>query len=470
MTRESTPRLHEVVQNAIHESVTAETLTSTGTRVTPELNNGSLFSRVREDEQPHFVFKSKKHTPETYGPGAPDEVTRSRRHRVYHLVTDQRWAIIAGNTDGDQVRSIPLDEIEAINYDTEGRFNNRLSKGLSNNTVVLEVKDGFVKFAVSNDYETADFERLTEYLRRAANVEPEGVALDSDDAGYTIDGIEQHEPDQETVKTLLDAVPSEASEEADALVAESTDAQELVRGLNELIQDYEEGDQSLDDRVADSSSADELRESVRSPVERAVDDAKYRTDHVIRNSDPEEVSRWATSSVSAAGPIAFAAPWSTPLLLTGTLLAGGAAGAYASSSESTPLDSVDPEELARHARAMARQGEDLEHIDGAAVGAILGSSRYLSQQMLPEEYARWIVEADPEAILYGAEQGARAAQNEQIGVGRRSGSLVGASVGWTVGHHPEYNDSEDVFQELLGDELYDEYREKLSERGIDISE
>ena len=81
---------------------------------------------------------------------------------------------------------------------------------------------------------------------------------------------------------------------------------------------------------------------------------------------------------------------------------------------------------------MAGVGKKLEHIDGEAVGAILGTSSYLAKSMTPEEYGHWVAAADPEAILQGAELGAKITQ-ELDSRSSGQGALAGAGLGLMYG-------------------------------------
>jgi hypothetical protein len=176
----------------------------------------------------------------------------------------------------------------------------------------------------------------------------------------------------------------------------------------------------------------------------------------LKQSDPEEVGRWALHTGRAARPVARKAPYSTPLILLGALTAGASAGVYASGSDGELLEDIDPAELEQAAMEMVTEAEDIEAIDGEAVGAVLGAFSYLGGQLAPEDYARWIQQADPEAILAGADAGAQFAQAEQYGTARQ-GSVAGAAVG-LFGSYAV--DSDEGLREALDEDLYKDYLEE----------
>lgn len=462
-----------LVDRAKHDSVTPERLANKKIGFKRyRLHDKPLYDYLQEQEQPHFLFHAVRGEPEFNGPNAPDPIQRSLRYRVMHLITNRRWLMVAGNTAGDQVCEIGLDAIEATNHDPGGR--------LRNNVFVVELENAHISVPMANDYTEEDLQALSRYLRDQGGAVRGGVAVDSDEANYTISGDDAISYSVEDVRNRLDQCPDESMGSANEVVADADTVDELIPRLDNLIEEYEDEGQTLDDVVRKADSADELRREVEKPTERAqrrmkenatasAERLKQTADDVretAKQSDPEEVGRWALHTGRAAKPMARAAPYSTPVILLGALTAGASAGVFASGSDSELLEDIDPAELEQAAMDMVIERKDVEAIDGEAVGAVLGAFSYLGGQLAPEDYARWIQEADPEAILAGADAGAQFARAEQHGTARQ-GSVAGAAVGlfgsYTV-------DSDEGLRETLDEDLYKDYLEESDQRDRSLLE
>lgn len=469
MASDTGERLHELVGNAEHDSVTVDRLkTKKRGAGRPRLHDRPPISYLRANEQPHYCFNSSQ-AASSYGTQV--EIQRSRRYRVVHLVTTQRWLIISGNRDGDDKHSIPIEDISAINYSTGGRMPDRLASNL----FVLETGQGYYHLPLPRSLSTDDVEGLANFIQRRATAEIGGVELDPDDAGYTVEGVDAYQPKEETVAQLLDEVPDvpAAREKADSVVEEASTGTEIVTELNQIIEDYSEADigETLDERVERAESAEELRRNVESPQEKALREAGKRIDElkeILREADPEDVGDWSIQSTQALLPLIRASRRSTPQQLVLSLLVSGAAGAYASGKKETVLDSVDPEELKQHALAMAGAGDELEEIDGQAIGALLGSSSYLFQSMAPDEYARWVKHADPAAVLEGAEMGANLTRKLESGT-RNQGIAAGATLG-LLHSYSSIEDSHEEFRATIDGDLYKQYLEELSKNDLNLPE
>lgn len=472
-------RIQRLVENANHPSVTADALEEKTPRRLPNPITGrgkqrNILSYLRDEEQPHYLLTAEKEVPEIYGPVAKPELHRSRGNKVYHLVTDRRWLVIVGNSEGNQTFEIGFGEMKATNYETDG---SRLPSKLTNNRIVIETGDYQIDIPISRQFKGKDLIQLTKYLHRTAGATWKAASLNPDRAGYTYQGAERHETDPRTLEALLHEIPNSATEEADEIIATTDDADELVRKLNELIEKHqsEREEKSINDHVTDATSVEDLQERVRSPeedrfqnavatAEGTIEDAK----RTVKESDPQRVARDALLVSQAARPIAVAAGPSTAGLMLAAAIVGGSVSAYRSTHEDSLLADLNPAELARHAEAMANAGSELEEIDGKAVGAILGASTYLSRTFAPEEYAHWVLQADPKAIMLGAEKGAQFAMERQFS--RRHGTLLGAGAGLFAGYAVETSDEEQAMHDLLEEDIYEEYLEELVNRGLDLPE
>jgi hypothetical protein len=436
------------IRRAGHESVTSDLLgKETGGVMDARLNDGALIAHLRSDEQPHFIFRGRKKTPEVYGSISPSELSRSRRYKVFHVVTDERWLCVVGNSEGDQTLSIPLETIKEANYREVDGIKPDLASRFSKWEIALETELGFVQIPIVDDIDQDDLYALGEYLSSEADILVGDLPVDSDEAGYTIDGIETYEPSEKTIANLLDKVPPAGRDEADDIVSEADDAADLVRDLKSLIDEYEDESHSINDMVAGAQSADDLRTQVASRSDKVRTQAERGLEEVqttIKESDPEEVSEFAVQTAGAAAPIITYAS-RTNLALFGTLLAASAVGARRSSDQPSIFDEIDPQQLAATAGAMATRGGEIheEEGQGKAVGAVLGMSSEMAKSMAPEEYAKWITQADPEAIMQGAEKAAQMnAQNDRGNTATTR--LVGGSLGLLYGYtdQAEMSDTE----------------------------
>lgn len=472
-------RARELAEDAIHDSVTPDRLASNDIGFQRyRLHDQPLYRYLRAEEQPEFLFHADRKEPEFNGPGAPDPIERSIRYRVLHLITDERWMMVAGNTEGDQVCELELGEIEAVNYEAGGH--------LSNNTFVFEIDNAHISVPMAGDYNEDDLETLSEYLRDTVGAVRGDVAVDSDEANYTISGDDSISYDSRDVRNRLDQLPDDVIEDANAVVTEADSVEELIPRLDNLLEEHvEEEEETLDDVVASAESAEELRREVETPSERArrrlkedaassaeqmrekVEETAGQVHGTLGQADPEEVGRWAIQTGHAARPMARRSPYPTSLVLLASLTVGASAGIYATGADGGLLADVDPEELGEAMTTLAGEGEELENIDGEAAGALLGAFGYLGGQLAPEEYSKWIREADPEAILAGADAGARFAQDE----GGRGTAMQGALAGGGLGMLGSYTaDEDDVFRDTVDEDVYKEYLEKLAERNLPFPE
>ena len=183
----------------------------------------------------------------------------------------------------------------------------------------------------------------------------------------------------------------------------------------------------------------------------------------VRDADPKQAALWGLATgITVANP-AIAASYSTVALLSGAVLGGGVVGAYATSHDDTMFDDLDPTMMAQRANAGASKGAGARRIDGKSVGAMVGASAYLAEELTPEEYAQWVTEADAESVLDGAEMGAgRAAASEDF-EGARSGAALGGGLGLLYGLAADDDTTADdhPIRELLDEDLWDEYAGRL---------
>jgi hypothetical protein len=363
-----------------------------------------------------------------------------------------------------------LEEIEATNYETEGNIFDRLS----NNVFAFEVEGAHYTIPLSNDFTEEDLDDLSRYLRDEAGAIRGGTDVDSDEAGYTIAGNDSIEYTASDVRSRIDRLPESALNEADELVAQTNDVEELIPRLDGLIEQYSKPNSSLNDVVVNSSSTEELRREVETPSERAQRRAREHATRGIEHAkeslneaDPEIVGSWGINLGRAGLPLATAASGSTVLWVAALLATGSAAGMHASGVKNSPLAEIDPNELAQHAEAMSTVGAELEYVNGESVGALLGAFHYLGGRLAPEEYAKWFVEAEPEAILAGADAGAAFANRNGDTSTPRQGAVVGAGLGLLGSYAGDEFDVEEL-RDTLDSDIYKEYLEMHAQNGLEL--
>jgi hypothetical protein len=289
---EDIERMHTLARQAIHDSVTLEKLAEKDPGLlTRSLQDDALYQYLDDGEVPHFIFHADQKTPEVNGPSSPAEIDRSRRYKVWHLISDRHWLMVAGNRSGDQVSTVPLDDIEATNFST----NEEIISEFAANVFVLELDDGHVRVPISKKYSQNDLDALSRYLRDKFGALRGGTELDPEDAGYTAAGKDSLDYGPEAVRNRLDRIPEDAMEDAEEIVEDAEDPDALVNELDGLYEEYEEGEEkSVKDVVEDATSVDDLRQEVEKPRESvtrlAIKHAEVGYDEAqktLEDADPE---------------------------------------------------------------------------------------------------------------------------------------------------------------------------------------
>lgn len=462
-------RIQKLTENARHDSVTPERLIETNLGVgRRRLQDAPVYRRLREGEQPEFLFHTKRTPPVFNGPAAPKPIERSRRYQVVHLITDSRWLMMAGNTNGDQEHEIPLAAIKATAFDTEGPLTGRLS----NNTFAFEIPGAHYQVPIANDFDYDDLTDLSMYLRDEFGAIRRGTDVSSDAAGFTIAGKDGIQYDAKDVRSRIDRLPDSVHDEGNKLLAETDSAEELIFRLDALLEEHGEETQTLDDLVRDASSIEELRQEIETPSERTTRQARdLASNHLadarlaLDQADPADIGNWGLNVGQASVPLAIAAPGSTPLWIAAMLALGGAAGVHASGLENSPLRNIEPSELSSHVVAMADAGCDLDEINGEVAGALLGAFTYLGGRMAPKEFVKWIDAANPEAILVGANAGAAYGKRDDVDGTSLQGGVAGAGLG-LLGSYVDADEEIPDNEDSLDAEELREYFKQLSMRGV----
>jgi hypothetical protein len=146
----------KLIDNSRHDSVNRKKLTRTkGGLATRYLYENPAIDYLKDGEQPHFIFIARRKTPDIDGEEF-DTIQRNETGSVLHVVTDQRWLCIAGHSSGNQTLSVPLTQIENVDFNT-GRLGHK---------VFLDTSDSHLEMPISNDQDEADIKSLFTYLRR----------------------------------------------------------------------------------------------------------------------------------------------------------------------------------------------------------------------------------------------------------------------------------------------------------------
>jgi hypothetical protein len=306
-------------------------------------------------------------------------------------------------------------------------------------------------------------ERLTD-LRTELDAADESNRADAESATSDGDGVSGRV--RSTLDDMRDRVTGDGAESDTDVDADSSMLTGTERSSQPTADAGSTSVPSLDRDVSlPSVSGSRSRDVVRAARERA-DAGAVELKRTVQDADPKQAALWGLATgVTVANP-AIAAGYSTAALLSGAVLGGGAVGAYTSSHNDTVFDDVDPMLMARRANAGATAGSGAQNINGKSVGAMLGVSAYLAEELTPEAYAHWVAEADAESVLQGTEMGAgRAAASDDFG-GTQSGAALGGGLGLLYGlAADDAAGSDHPAQELLDDDLWDEYAGRLGSDG-----
>ncbi len=112
----------ELIDNALHDSVTEQRLTELEFGLlTGKLYTKPLIDYLGENEQPHFLFSPglSDGKIDLVGSSAPTPPKQAGTNTTMHLITDQRWLVVAGNENGDETLSVPLQDITGLAVKTE---------------------------------------------------------------------------------------------------------------------------------------------------------------------------------------------------------------------------------------------------------------------------------------------------------------------------------------------------------------
>lgn len=198
-----------LVAGARHDSVTAERLTQLKPgRMSRYLHDAPLVEYLHDDEQPHFVLAARNTAPSASGSNPPEMPTSLGTGMVMHLLTDERWLVVASNSDGDEALEIPLDAVRAVDYDLGGHGSHELT---------LALDDSRITTPIANLYDDADIEAVARYLADVTDADvgdlpaasdtasgDDGEAAGSGLANIDVDGIRNDDLPTESMLANID--------------------------------------------------------------------------------------------------------------------------------------------------------------------------------------------------------------------------------------------------------------------------
>lgn len=207
-SNEDDHQVADLVAGASHDSVTEKRLTQLKAgRMSRYLHDAPLVEYLEDGEQPHFVLAARNKAPSASGPNPPEMPTKQGTGMVMHLVTDERWLVVAANGDGDQALEVPLDAIRGVEYDLGGH---------GSHDVTLALDDSQITTPIANLYDDEDIEALARYLGDATDADvgdlpPEtsgesdaGDGTDSGFANIDVDGIRNDDLPSDSMLANID--------------------------------------------------------------------------------------------------------------------------------------------------------------------------------------------------------------------------------------------------------------------------
>ncbi|MDS0292848.1 hypothetical protein [Halogeometricum luteum] len=446
---ELTSHLSEVAAEADHESVTFETLRSKHDRY-----DRPLGAYLFEDERPRFVL-----TVDELGVDTPDGETWSInpgfRKRGHALVSDRRVVVVSPSDRGDQVGA--FDFADVVGVETGSSW--------LTDTLALELADGST--ATLSVADPDDLDPVAERTRELAHSVHSSA---SRAAGFRRD-LDAAVADASDAETALRAAAdvfaardeeSESGSGFDRFVGEADSVEELFALLSESTLVGSSPPRPAEDETTEDGTpanggtgAVELADQLPTARRVRLDARPFGRNlkRAFREGDPKEAGKWAIGAGIAGFSVAVSLPFSTAAGLGAIALGGAATGAYASANPGSAAARIDPLEMAVGARTRGRRWDREGGPGGAAAGNLLGAAEHVFDRTNPPaEYAHWYANVDPEAVLRGAEMGARAADASPEVGNRTTGALLGGGFGLAYGYSGLDADGGEL-DELLDDDL-----------------
>lgn len=158
-------RVQDIVESAIHDSVTAEKVgkkKSSGLTAHNYLNDKPLVEYLQKDEQPHFLWA----IVDSWGiENPPVEVNEGQdlvpngKLRVMVALTDERLLFVVGNKEGDKEVTVPYSEIGDIQIGTGSGTKEFPILSVITSDINYNIRGG-----ISGDERLQDFEQAGEFV------------------------------------------------------------------------------------------------------------------------------------------------------------------------------------------------------------------------------------------------------------------------------------------------------------------
>jgi hypothetical protein len=415
--------MSDAALDATHNSVTFEAL-----RVEHDKYDRPLGGYLFASEQPEAIC-------DLYWAEVSDDADYSSRlspgfFKDGHLIiTDERVIAVTPRKGDSQVFAIRMADI----VDSEGA-----SKWLGG-SLMIPLADGFTV-----QYELDAGEELLEELTSV------------------VESLErQHDSAESRAAKFIQAIDDE--------VTTASDAEAVLRNVADLFAERDELTQ-FDHAVANADSLDDLLVSIASsevihnPNDDSVPDKKggevpaaeeqaskvplrVRANETIKNAEPQEVATYTLGATLGLGLYAISAPFSTTAGLAALAAGGTATGLYASANPESLVAQINPLALAMNMNQRGHAVQQSSMAGSANLGRALGAIEYLGNQNYDTAYAKWLAEADIDAVMRAAEMAQRHAENNpKLGTAREA-SILGAIGGFAHSYTDHDGDVDSLFQE-----------------------
>lgn len=168
-----------LLANARHGSVTEKRLTQLKGGLTARyLYDRPLIEYLEGKEQPHFILAARQSAPTFSGPNPPTWSGQTLQGMAMHMVTDQRWLMVAGMKEGDGQFAVPIEDVVVTDYST----------GHSGHEVSLLTPEYEIDVPIGNMYDSDAVAAVVEYVRGIDGAdETELRELRSDEGGTDSD-------------------------------------------------------------------------------------------------------------------------------------------------------------------------------------------------------------------------------------------------------------------------------------------
>jgi hypothetical protein len=363
------------------------------------------------------------------------ELTAGFLKHGHLVVTTERLVAVLPGKDEAQVFETDLTDVVDVETDSK----------LLGASLVVSLTSGFT---VTYDVD-ADDTLLAESADAVRRLEARHDSTESQAAKF-VRAVDEEVTAAEDAETLLRNVADLFAERdevtyVDHAVAGADSFDELL----DAVADSRRGGDAADRSTLPEPATDRGRATLSSlptlPTRQTPGALRTRVAGTLQNAEPREVGKYTMAATLGLGAYAISAPFSTTLGLAALAAGGTATGLYASANPGSVVAQVDPMTLVANMNQRGRHVHDSPIAGTANVGRALGAAEYLGGLEYDSAYAQWLVEADIDSVVTGAEVARRrAAQNDALGEPREA-SLLGALGGLAYGYTDDAGDVDSLF-------------------------